>query len=233
MPDRRRDFPECSFSRADCKDCKHNLAPVKNHMGYWSKVAKRAGKEAAAAAGLGASDRVIASLVVQALIALAIYLMLGQAGLEAAAFDRIIIACAPFLAIPILFGWKMITVPGALANEEKNESQRLQDALDDKTAREGVVSALSVYLEQGEEIKWRCRDGEFAGKEAAEAWGLEVYSYLRNSLPPPHYSQFYSDAGLGASVIGVGMQPGSEAASTYQWLNRRLSRLNSIIDKVG
>jgi hypothetical protein len=89
---------------------------------YWCKVAKRAAREAGVAVFTNPEKAVI-SLLLQLIAGLLIFIALGQTELKAEV--RVLAAFAPLLAWPLMFLWKLLTVPAAIyahqCAEEDNE----------------------------------------------------------------------------------------------------------------
>ncbi|HZP98615.1 MAG TPA: hypothetical protein VFB13_03695 [Reyranella sp.] len=100
-------------------------------MGYWGNVHRRAWLDTAKAVGLE-GERFWVFLVLQLVVAIAIYAGLGEAGLEKAAPSRVVATAAPFLAFPIVYALKFIKALPALAAADRANIDDLQEQLNAK-----------------------------------------------------------------------------------------------------
>jgi hypothetical protein len=92
--------------------------------GNWKSAVKRTWKEASEAVGLGTRDRVAAALLIQALIAVGIFVW--GTNPDDAMLGRGLTAAAPFAVFPILFVWKWVTLPPTLISEAGKTSDEEQ-----------------------------------------------------------------------------------------------------------
>jgi hypothetical protein len=97
-------------------------------MAYWGKVAARAFKEAAELVGFGSAERAVVTVALQAAIAVLIYLLLGDTELHDNTGVRLATALAPLAVFPLLFVWKMLTVPPALHEQQRREEDWERDS---------------------------------------------------------------------------------------------------------
>lgn len=86
-------------------------------MGYWGRVTRRAWREAKKGAGIGTFDRTIALIFTQSIIAVLIYIGLGETAVRDDLATRIATAVAPFAFLPLFFLLKLPTVPPVLERE--------------------------------------------------------------------------------------------------------------------
>jgi hypothetical protein len=87
---------------------------------YWSKFAKQAAKEAGVAV-FTSPEKAVISLLLQLIAGLLIFIALGQA--EVKAEVRILAAFAPLLAYPLMFLWKLLSVPAAIYDAQRREEE--------------------------------------------------------------------------------------------------------------
>ncbi len=83
-------------------------------MGYWARIAKRAVKEALSDLRLGLIP-VAVSFITQAIIGLILLAVLR----DASPVTRIASALAPFLAFPLIFAFRLFTVPAQIDREQR------------------------------------------------------------------------------------------------------------------
>ena len=95
-------------------------------MGYWRSVGRRAWREAAKSVGLETTERIIVALIIQCVIAIAIFGALGQTGLQDALGTRIATAAVPFLVLPFVFLVKFISLPPRIDAELRSERHGLE-----------------------------------------------------------------------------------------------------------
>ncbi|WP_395621935.1 hypothetical protein [Sphingomonas daechungensis] len=88
---------------------------------YWGKVVKRAAKEAGAAV-FTSPEKAVISFLLQAGVGLLLYLALGEA--DVGPEVRIASAFAPFLIFPLIFLWKLLTVPASIYEEQRAEEEQ-------------------------------------------------------------------------------------------------------------
>ncbi|HEY6983873.1 MAG TPA: hypothetical protein VH499_23215 [Reyranella sp.] len=88
------------------------LAPGRGEMGYWREVHRRALRRIAKD-GLGSPGRLIVYFVAQSAGAVVIWLALGRSGMPASG-ARLVASAAPFLALPLLYLWRLIGAPASL-----------------------------------------------------------------------------------------------------------------------
>lgn len=206
--------------------CQHGYG-----MGYWGRVAKRAGKEATAAAGFGTVVRLMASVLVQAIIALLIYVLLGEAGLEQAAPMRLITAAAPFLTIPILFLIKLAAVPAAMHAEDASTIRDLEARLSPAgPTRREIGDQLFSFETDAKKISKRLKSKDPEAGKDSQAWISEARQYIKNNLGGVYVSKFDLDEGLPITAMPKGMIPKSEEWSCYVRLVKRLTRLRQIME---
>lgn len=74
--------------------------------------------------GFGSAERAVVTVGLQAAIAALIYLLLGTTALRGNADVRLATALAPLAVFPLLFIWKMITVPAAVYREQCREEDQ-------------------------------------------------------------------------------------------------------------
>jgi hypothetical protein len=98
-------------------------------MRFWREMSARAWGEAAKAVNLESRERVIVALLIQAVIAAGIFIWGTDP--EAGMLVRALTAAAPFLLFPLLFVWKWICLPPALAEQlaAPNAPQEAADAV--------------------------------------------------------------------------------------------------------
>jgi len=89
-------------------------------MTYWWSVTQRAAKEALGDLRLGLVP-VALSFITQAIIGLVLYAFLR----DASPVTRLASALAPFLAVPLIFGFRMFTVPAAMDGELQRQVSEL------------------------------------------------------------------------------------------------------------
>lgn len=92
-------------------------------MGYWGKVARRAGK-AALEDAKWTTPNVVTGLLVQGVSAAAIFFLLGFT--EANLIGRGIAAATPFLTVPMAFLVRLVLTPPAMAREAECEIAALR-----------------------------------------------------------------------------------------------------------
>ncbi|TAJ37858.1 MAG: hypothetical protein EPO55_17595 [Reyranella sp.] len=117
-------------------------------MGYWGNVHRQAWSETAKAVGLE-RERFWVFLAMQFVVAIAIWIGLGEVGLEKAAISRLAAAAAPFLGFPIVYLWKFFAAPAALAAAETATIGRLQSELNAKPlppSQEKWIDPRQAYL---------------------------------------------------------------------------------------
>ncbi|WP_139374081.1 hypothetical protein [Enhydrobacter aerosaccus] len=136
-------------------------------------------------------------LAIQLVVAGAIYLALGEAGLEKAAVSRLAAAAAPFLAFPIVYAWKFAAAVPALAAESAAVIAELRGRLD----RTPVPPSRDLWIDPHQ--AWRlaaARRGLAVEDDAATA-AATVFADLR---------QYASDGEL--AVRGRPLWPGDAVA---------------------
>lgn len=133
----------------------------------------------------------------------------------------IIAVCAALL----LLGAMLVFAPRSKTSFEVAEERRAE-------RQRQLVETLGELLQDGENLKWRVREGHEVTRSDAEAWSNHVYIYLREEMSLASATQYLSDSGL-ATMVPQSMALGSEGATIYQWLNKRLTRLNAILDKIS
>lgn len=83
----------------------------------WFRMAARAWSEATKLVGLTTTESVVVAFLIQATIAVIIFFALGTTAFADAIGVRVATAAAPFALLPLLFAWKWIALPPALAKE--------------------------------------------------------------------------------------------------------------------
>jgi hypothetical protein len=136
-------------------------------MKYWGRVATLTAGEAAEDVRLRAVP-VVVSFVAQGIIGVVLF---GLAGLAGANIPlRILSALAPFPSFPILFAYRLATVPATLAGASARQ------ALEDADAREAAEAALAAKIEtltgEIENLKSRYRPRGAPTRSFKEAWRL-------------------------------------------------------------
>jgi hypothetical protein len=106
---------------------------------YWAKVAKRAAKEAGVAV-FTSPERAVISVLLQLIAGAALFIAAGSAGADPTA--KIIAAVSPFALYPIMFLWKMISVPALI-----HEAQRKEDS------NERVAHVMYLSMIYNQEVK--------------------------------------------------------------------------------
>lgn len=91
---------------------------------YWWKIFKLAGKQAVELVGFGNAERAVVTLGLQLAIVLLIYLLLGTTALHDNAGTRIATAMAPLAILPLIFIWKLLSVPAQLHKEQMTEEEQ-------------------------------------------------------------------------------------------------------------
>lgn len=110
-------------------------------MGYWASVAKRAAVEAAKDAKVETRIGVVILFVTQAVIALGIFLVVGELS-DANLWTRVMTALLPFALYPLVFLFRMTTVPAAIKGEDDSKAAALaRAALDDPLANQLIITA--------------------------------------------------------------------------------------------
>ncbi len=113
--------------------------------GHWKALGKRVWKDASDSVGLGTSGKVLGFLLIQALVAAAIYF--STSDWQGAEYARLLIVAAPFAAFPLLFALNWITLPIRMAKEKAEaiasleaEKVRADSALAEERAARAVPS---------------------------------------------------------------------------------------------
>lgn len=114
----------------------------------WKDVHGRVWTEAAKAAGLDTRVKVVMAFVGQAVTALLIWLLLGETALAQGSPARVLAAVAPFLMFPILYLWKLATVPVA----QYGELQAKIAALEAQAAAQAPVRDPDGVYQLGERV---------------------------------------------------------------------------------
>lgn len=93
-------------------------------LSYWWMVCKIALHEAAQLVGFGSAERGLVTVALQAAIAGLIYLLLGATALHDNMGMRVVTALAPLAVLPVLFMWKMLSVPSELHKKQLSDEDR-------------------------------------------------------------------------------------------------------------
>ncbi len=123
-------------------------------------------------------------LAIQLVVAGAIYLGLGEAGLEKAAVSRLAAAAAPFLAFPLVYFWKFVAAVPALAAESAEVIIGLRGEL----KRKPVPPSQDLWIDPRQAYLLACeRIGLAADDDPRSAASTGIFAELR---------QFASDGEL-------------------------------------
>jgi hypothetical protein len=158
-------------------------------MGYWRSVGRRAWREAAKSVGLETTERIIVALIIQCVIAIAIFGALGQTGLQDALGTRIATAAVPFLILPFVFLVKFISLPPRIDAELRSERHGLESTSDAGIAETLPRFRIASELRSG-------RDGPESKNNAGIAEThprFRIDSELRSEL---HGLESKSSAGI-------------------------------------
>jgi hypothetical protein len=186
-------------------------------MSYWRKVVARAAREAASEVKLLPWTSGVIVMGSQVLVS--VILLWGTVVTQAALWTRVVAVVAPFVAFPIAFFIKLLTVPAALNREAELRLEALHVESDARERKRAIKGMVGRFLRSGNEIlRTKSKDDE-ALREPAVIWVTSVRDFLAAAFGSGEAELALSDAGY--TFLGGGKYE--------NWIIGRLRRLQELM----
>jgi hypothetical protein len=186
-------------------------------MSYWRKVVARAAREAASEVKLLPWTSGVIVMGSQVLVS--VILLWGTVVTQAALWTRVVAVVAPFVAFPIAFFIKLLTVPAALNREAELRLEALHVESDARVRKRAIKGMVGRFLRSGNEIlRTKSKDDE-ALREPAVIWVTSVRDFLAAAFGSGEAELALSDAGY--TFLGGGKYE--------NWIIGRLRRLQELM----
>jgi hypothetical protein len=186
-------------------------------MSYWRKVVARAAREAASEVKL--SPWTSGVIVMGSQVLVSVILLWGTVVTQAALWTRVVAVVAPFVAFPIAFFIKLLTVPAALNREAELRLEALHVESDARVRKRAIKGMVGRFLRSGNEIlRTKSKDDE-ALREPAVIWVTSVRDFLAAAFGSGEAELALSDAGY--TFLGGGKYE--------NWIIGRLRRLQELM----
>ena len=196
---------------------------------YWTQVRRKARQDTLRALGLEFPERAILRIVAAAIGVAAIWYVTKDHTTADLIF-RVFGTVAILALFPLVYIWKLVSVPSKMDAELRDAIRELNLRLDDREQRAEKQRALEKFIERGQEILVAC---EFIGRsppdEQATAWEKEVQAFLRDRMGPVYFSRFRNWADIPKEESGIKSEP---HAQLWQGMRARLARLHQYIEKL-
>lgn len=128
---------------------------------------------------------------------------------------------------------KLATVPYAIANEKETERSALEEQLKERTDRREVTESLISFIEEAKGYQQRLVKVLDPPQSAeVKGWVKGVHHYIRDNVGATQAYKFINDSGFDLVTNPFGTGSKRELGKIYALLERRISRLGEIIDKL-
>jgi hypothetical protein len=117
---------------------------------YWKRVRREARQDALRALGLESPERAVIRIVA-AVVGIAFVWWATKGGSTADLIFRAIGAAAILALFPIIYIWKLVSVPSKMEAESRNTIEELTLKLDDRERRAAKQRALGKFIESGQQ----------------------------------------------------------------------------------
>lgn len=121
-------------------------------MSYWRTIGKHALNEARHALSIESTERAVISICLGVLSITLIWLIGGSPDAQDELFTKMAATAGIILLFPVVFAWKFIRAPGAMAREKDERISRLEQELASETRRLQVEHTAAINA-QTEEMR--------------------------------------------------------------------------------
>jgi hypothetical protein len=143
---------------------------------------------------------------------------------------RIVSTTAVLALFPVVYWYKMVSVPAKLAAEANETIGELTLKLDDREQRREIQTALGRFIEEGQEILVACgRVGRDPPSAEIENWDKDVQQFIRDNMTPIYFSRFRNWADIPKEESGIKSEPHD---ALWQSMRARLARLHQYAEKI-
>jgi hypothetical protein len=186
-------------------------------MSYWRKVLARAAREAAAEVKLSPWTSGIIVLGSQVLVSA--ILLWGTVVTQTALWTRVVAVVAPFVAFPIAFFVKLLTVPAALNRETEFRLEALHVESDARARKRAIKGTVGRFIRSGNDMLRTTSNNDESLREPSVAWVTSVRDFLVAAFGTGEAELALSDAGY--TFLGGGKYE--------NWIKGRLRRLQELM----